>query len=237
MELCKDCVFGEFMKKSLIASIALAAALTICPAAFADTVFDVSFSGISLGNNMTFSGTFHTSPTSTAGIYDINSISNGTFTDYNGSLNISGTATLIPTSAGTLINQIPVNGALGASYLSPDGSEQYDNVLVYPENPDYLDGFGFLINVSGLYEVSIAQSLNPSDSTIYGAWVSNLGTKNSWVDTGPNFDYGEPIDFQAQSVQVTYQGGGLNTSEPSSLLLLATGLLGLAGVMRRKLRA
>ena len=223
------------MKKSSIAFLALAAALAISQAALADTLFTVSFSGVSLGNNMTFSGTLDTTPIG-GGLFLINSISGGTFTDTNGSLNISGAATLIPVSAGTLTSSVPVNGALGPSYLSPDGSEQYDNILVYPANPDYLDGFGFLVNVAGLYEVSIAQSLNPQDYTIYGAWVSNLGSQNSWVDTGPNFNYGEPIDFNA--AEVTYDGGSLTPApEPSSLLLLGSGLVGFAAMLRRKLIA
>jgi hypothetical protein len=194
----------------------LATTLAITPAALADT-FNFSFTGAGAGNNISATGIFDATEISTSGVYNITCIT-GSFTDRNNGLNIvNSLISLIHDGAGAPTVLSSIDGS-GPGYTSPDGSEVYDNLLYSPGTPFSLDNWGGVLFSANGFEVSIAQSLGA-----YGGWVSVLGVTNNYVDEGPNSQYGEPL-----------VGSVTPTSEPSSLLLLGTGLLGLAVVLFRK---
>ncbi|HME57975.1 MAG TPA: PEP-CTERM sorting domain-containing protein [Terracidiphilus sp.] len=224
------------MKKVSVILFTLAAVLAIPPGAIADTLFNFSYVGVS-GNNMSFSGTFVTTPTGVYGVYDITSITNGVFTDTNnilgitsGPINInSAPVILIPDGSGPATILSSIDGS-GPGWTSPDGAEVYDNVLYYPGNPYYQDSWGGILFTADGYEIDIAQY-----GTEYGAWVSVLGNRNGYVDPIVNSSLwysGEPLSLS--ETEVKYVSGPLTTPEPSSLLLLCTGLLGLAIISFRK---
>lgn len=195
------------MKKLYPALFAMAAVLAIAPAAFAGTIsFDTSGNGIA--EDLTLTTGSLVSP----GVYNITAIS-GTFSDANIGL------------ATTAINGIvPDNGSLqwvdtvegyAWDYVSPDGQENYDNYAYIPGDPLLLDATGGILftvpdSTYGTLQVSVA-GVNGG----YDVWINVLGTGN-FIDNG---DTGEMTTV---------------TPEPGSLLLLGTGLLGLAFLAFRK---
>jgi hypothetical protein len=175
------------MKKFFLASLALATALAITPAAVADT-FTYSFTS----DGVLASGTLTGTPAG-GGAFDLTS----------GNVSITGGP---DAGTGTLF------GGSGSQMTSPSGYFYYDNV-VYTSNP-YIDNNGLLFLVNGsLLELNI---------------FSNGGAPDSWQfydNTGFNV-YG---NFTLTDISAT--------PEPSSLLLLGTGLLGLAFVAFRKAKS
>ncbi|MGA3372194.1 MAG: hypothetical protein ABSC48_10585 [Terracidiphilus sp.] len=206
------------MKRLPLALLALPALLAIAPAAFANT-FNFSFLGV--GNTMTVTGIFDATEVGSTGVYNVTGITNGLFTDRNGSLDIvNASISFIADGSGDPTVLSTVDGP-GPGYTSPDGSEVYDNLLYFPGTPYNLDSWGgFLFSADG-YEVNIAQTLEA-----YGGWVSILGSTNAFVDTGSNYDAGEPLDGDIQP-----------TPELPSLPLFATGLVALSTIVIRKARA
>jgi hypothetical protein len=214
------------MKRFSLALLALPVLLAFTPAASADT-FNFSFIGV--GNTMSATGIFDATEIGSTGVYNITGITDGIFTDTNGSLNIvNAPITFIPDGPGNPTILPTVNGS-GPGYTSPDGSEIYDNLLYYPGTPYNLDYWGgVLFSANGYasgyevdYEIDIAQTLDA-----YGGWVSVLGSTNDFVDTSTDYDAGEPLDGNVQP-----------TPELSSLLLFGTGLLALAFIVSRKAKA
>ena len=217
-------------------SLMAVTALMAAPAAWADS-FGFSFSGGGLSG----SGVINVSNTPVPGLpggYQITGIS-GTFSDTH--LGISNAAitglvtTGLPTGIDPTTFQFVPPGSPGAGY-----GFSWDNIY-YPgnspavcpppppgdPNPPYpfgggnLDIYGMLFSVQGGYDVDVwSNGFIPGIGLTYGAGDSMDGVK---LDSYGGPFKGTSVDFAA-------------TPEPESLLLLATGLLGLAEPLRRKIR-
>ncbi len=128
-----------------------------------------------------------------------------------GTNNNNGTWTI--TGINGLYNAIPVTTVI------PTGTDPhfiYDNLYFYPANPTYWDNAGLLFDVPSVGEVNLCY--------VGGAPCGNAGyTAIVWDGTGYTFN------------SVTSYSFGAPVPEPTSLLLMGSGLLTAAGVVRRKL--
>jgi hypothetical protein len=184
---------GKKMKKLSLISLAVAAALAICPAALVGQTLDWSVDA----NGITGSGTVSVVPNGVPGVYNITNMG-GTFADTNLGEVFSGTVIGIdpsylgetyppsyslsspsPDTAGDLYDEL--------LYLNGSGSPS-SNINGVPGNGGgQEDAAGFIFNVqttSGVYEVQIYQN----GSTPYDFTVNPDGSYQ-----GP--PYGTPTNF------------------------------------------
>jgi hypothetical protein len=194
------------MKKVLFVGLALATVLASTPAARADE-FLMSLTGSGITGTGTISGP---------------SLGNGEFNITSASMTINGlSATIIvdPYMQAVAYDDFTTGGNITQTLPAyTDNYFSYDDILT-PANAPYVDSYGLLFSLSdggvlGLYEFDGVLSWN---EFVNGAWV--VGTSITSIKEGSSI-----------STDI------IPTPEPSSLLLLGTGLFLMAGFLFWKLK-
>jgi hypothetical protein len=230
---------GGSMKKYAAVLLTLAGALAVSPIASADS-FNFNFSGpvnTSFGANpgtISFGTIFITAVTGPDGGWDITSIS-GNYSNTGDGL--TGTLSLYPG-----------NGSNESALTDTFDTESYDNVFYPNDNAPadpgagpkqyvggYFDDQGLLMTLtdgSSLYEVEFYGDATPTD---YFVQESIQGCNPATANTPTNQEACFLDETTGTSALWEPSPGNLSsTPEPGSLLLLGTGLLGLAFIAYRK---
>lgn len=178
--------------------------------------------------NLTFTGGL------TGGLYiGGSSAGGGTFDITSGGIMENGVVgSLIPVAASGpngFVNITVADGVGTYYYHWPNAGENvsFDNVLTFPGTP-YMTSNGFLFALPNSGLINIWYDPGGSDGDVagyyYNVWNGNVNSSN--------FGWEFNLDIGAGGAPLTFNI--TETPEPSSLLLLGTGLLLMAGFLFRK---
>lgn len=138
----------------------------------------------------------------------------------------------------------------GVAVTGPSGySSSNDTVYFYPTTPTYTDMTGTITDFGGLWDPSLTNTIQPgdfvgncgtgvacgflvSDATFFSGSVSSPSfTLTPLTTTGPLINYWGSGSY---NYSITAVGRAPATPEPSSLMLLGTGAMGLISAYRRR---
>ncbi len=201
------------MKKFWLIGLSLATALTVSPVAKADTAFYFSLNGSAIagpagGPAISGSGILTSDLPPIGGVYSID-----------GGIDIKFSIGGGPSLSATVIANTPANQAVYS------GVSGYDDSLS-PQAPNYIDDLGILFLLPDGELIQIFFDGYGDAYNGYYVWNQYIHgpTEYSWLIQ--NDEFGDPLNALHVS----------QTPEPSSMLLLGTGLLCIAGFLFRKNR-
>jgi hypothetical protein len=131
---------------------------------------------------------------------------------------------MTPTSSETITGVVAVGDPAGAGFA-------YNNLLSFPSQP-YVDLYGILFNTTGT-----PVNLFNDNGYVTANYSFNGGAEEATVGFTLTKVNGSTYHFFSlpNADGVSFDGTLTATPEPSTLLMLSSGVIGLAGFVRRKL--